>query len=61
MNCPCFKETSIGLCDASRKLYVPSIAEMDKYCYKTSFRHCPLFHRLSSAGEAAKGLFVRRN
>ena len=34
---------------------------MDKDCYKTSFRRCPLFHRLSSTGEAAKGLFVRRN
>lgn len=61
MNCPCFKETSIGLCDASRKLHVPSITEMDKYCFKTSFRRCPLFHKESRTGTADKGVFMRRN
>lgn len=43
MNCPCFKETSVGLCDASKKLRVPSISEMEIYCFRTAFRYCPFF------------------
>jgi hypothetical protein len=43
MSCPYFKEGSFGLCDAPAAIHVPSIAEMETYCFKARYRDCPMF------------------
>ncbi|HTZ17175.1 MAG TPA: hypothetical protein VMB78_01915 [Dissulfurispiraceae bacterium] len=61
MNCPCFKDNSIGLCDATQKLRAPSISEMEKYCFRTAFRYCPTFHKSESAASTSKSISARKN
>ncbi len=40
--CPFFKNGYFGVCTASGSNYVPSIAEMEQYCFNENFL-CPIF------------------
>jgi len=60
MNCPCFKDSSIGLCDATKKLRAPSISEMDKYCFRSAYRYCPTYHKSGTATYARKYTMLRK-
>jgi len=48
MVCPSFKQEYVGICLASRKPYIPSIAEMEQYCF-TNFGRCSIFMLTPSA------------
>jgi hypothetical protein len=43
MNCPYFKEGYFGICDAPDSIHVPSIAEMESFCFKAHYAACPNF------------------
>ncbi len=40
--CPLFKNGYFGICTASGSNHVPSIAEMEQYCFSENFL-CPIF------------------
>ena len=54
MSCPYFIEDYFGFCARSDSTYVPSIAEMERYCFKDCFTLCPIFEA-SSANKKVKG------
>lgn len=41
MSCPYFKEGYFGICVAPDAIHVPSIAEMETYCFKARCETCP--------------------
>lgn len=43
MNCPYFKEGYFGICDAPDAIHVPSIVEMESFCFKAHHKACPNF------------------
>jgi hypothetical protein len=51
MSCRCFKEDLFGTCVASESPHVVSIEEMENFCFRDTFRHCPVFETNSSGGE----------
>jgi hypothetical protein len=51
MSCPCFKEDLFGICVASESPHVVVIAEMENYCFKETFKYCPIFETCSSGGK----------
>lgn len=42
MRCPYFDEGDIGRCSLSVPRHVPSIDTMETYCFKPTFRLCPV-------------------
>lgn len=51
MSCRCFKEDLFGICVASESPHVVSIAEMENYCFKETFKYCPIFETNSVGGK----------
>ena len=51
MSCPYFTEDYFGFCARSDSPYVPSIAEMERYCFKDIFTLCPIFEASSTSNE----------
>jgi hypothetical protein len=50
MTCPHFKEGYFGLCDAPDAIHVPTIDEMERFCFKACYADCPsLSRRVRSA------------
>jgi len=43
MSCPYLREATFGICVAPDAIHVPSIAEMEKFCFKTRYETCPNF------------------
>ena len=43
MSCPYFKEGYFGICVAPDAIHVPSIAEMEKFCFRVRYESCPNF------------------
>jgi hypothetical protein len=43
MSCPYFKEATFGICVAPDAIHVPSILEMEKFCFRMSHENCPNF------------------
>ncbi len=41
MSCPYFKEGYFGICVAPDAIHVPTIAEMETYCFKVGYEICP--------------------
>ncbi len=41
MSCPYFKEGTFGICVAPDAIHVPSIKEMENFCFRTSYGKCP--------------------
>lgn len=42
MTCPYFRDEYVGLCTAKKRPYVPSIDEMERYCFKV-YEQCWAF------------------
>jgi len=47
MTCPYFKEGYFGVCDAPDSTHVPTIAEMETFCFKASYEGCPNFEDIA--------------
>ncbi len=43
MSCPYFQEGYFGICVASDAVHVPSIAEIETFCFKVFYTSCPNF------------------
>lgn len=43
MACHYFRKGYFGVCTASESGHVPSIAEMENYCFKKHYSICPIF------------------
>jgi len=43
MSCPYFKEGYFGVCDAPDSIHIPTIAEMETFCFKVQYESCPNF------------------
>ncbi len=41
MSCPHFREGYFGICVAPNAVHVPSIAEMEKFCFRVRYENCP--------------------
>jgi len=55
MSCPYFKDHYFGFCTRSNSSYVPSIAEMEDYCFTDGFTSCPIFETQTTKEEELKG------
>lgn len=43
MSCPYFKEGHFGICVAPDAIHVPSIAEVETFCFRVFYESCPNF------------------
>ena len=41
MSCPFFKESHFGICIVPEAIHVPSIDEMERFCFKAWYFTCP--------------------
>ncbi len=41
MSCPYFKESCFGICIAPDAIHVPSIDEMERFCFRSWYSNCP--------------------
>jgi hypothetical protein len=48
MSCPFLKQEYVGACAAGDSPHVPSIAELERYCFRAEFGDCPLFAQSSA-------------
>ncbi len=54
MTCPYFEDAYVGVCNASHFTYVPSISEMERYCFKENYRSCPTLGSSPSQKETTR-------
>jgi hypothetical protein len=64
MVCPCFMEDFVGFCTSSEVSYVPSIDEMEKFCFTGEYCKCMLYKNgllraASAKSRHRKGSFRR--
>lgn len=52
MNCPYFRESYFGICVAPRSVHVPSIDEMERLCFRSSYINCPNISSDKASGGA---------
>ena len=52
MGCPCFITDYIGFCRETDRMYIPSIAEMEEFCFTRNFVACELFKNREDATES---------
>jgi hypothetical protein len=50
MNCPYFRESYFGICVAPDSVHVPSIDEMERLCFRSSYVTCPNIASATDAG-----------
>jgi len=43
VSCPYFKEGYFGICVAPDAIHVPSIAEIETFCFRVFYESCPKF------------------
>lgn len=55
MVCPCFMNDYVGFCTSSEVSYVPSIDEMETFCFTNGFCKCMLFKNGLLRAASAKG------
>lgn len=41
MSCPYFREDGFGACVALDDIHIPSIDEMERFCFRSSYSICP--------------------
>ena len=41
MSCPYFRESHFGMCTAVDSIHIPSIDEMERFCFRPWFDRCP--------------------
>ena len=54
MSCPCLLEEYVGFCGGSDFPYVPSITEMEKWCFRDTYASCPVFESIKPPDLSAK-------
>ncbi|MEW6001241.1 MAG: hypothetical protein AB1638_01115 [Nitrospirota bacterium] len=54
MSCPYYERDYVGVCVAYRSPYVPSLAEIEKFCLKDDFKFCPIFEAYIKQSEEKK-------
>ena len=54
MTCPYFEDAYVGVCNASDFTYVPTINEMEHYCFKEHYRSCPTLESSLSKKETTR-------
>jgi hypothetical protein len=59
LSCPYFKEGYFGICVALDAIHVPSIAEMETFCFRVFYERCPTF-TASKTLESRDNLILRR-
>ncbi len=55
MVCPCFVADYAGFCSCSDMLYVPSIDELEHFCFTRMFGSCKLFIENATKADSVKG------
>jgi hypothetical protein len=60
MVCPCFMEDYVGFCTSSEVSYVPSIDEMERFCFTSEYCSCMLYKNGILRAASARGK-CRRN
>ncbi len=56
MSCPNFKEGIFAICVAPDAIHVPSISEMEKYCFRSWYGTCPNLASQAYLGDADTSL-----
>ena len=59
MRCPHLKKWFISSCNALDKLYVPSLSELQEYCYKSDHRKCPFYLKSIIGTNVSESSFFR--
>jgi hypothetical protein len=57
MSCPYFREGYFGICVAPDAVHVPNLEELESFCFRPWFRHCP---SLASSGDVTGGKPILR-
>ncbi len=52
MNCPYFRESYFGICVAPDSVHVPSIDEMERLCFRSSYITCPNIASAKDSGDS---------
>lgn len=55
MVCPCFIADYAGFCSVADILYVPSVEELEHFCFTRKFGVCELFKKSEAKTNSAKG------
>lgn len=60
MHCPFFTEENyVGVCSASQLPYVPSIDDLEKYCFTQKCRECRILRTFQSSDEGKRWQYSR--
>jgi hypothetical protein len=54
MSCPYFKESYFGICVAQDAIHVPSIDEMERFCFRSWYSTCPNISCLKNPEKSGK-------
>jgi hypothetical protein len=54
MSCPYFKESYFGICVAQDAIHVPSIDEMERFCFRSWYSTCPNIAHLKDPERSGK-------
>jgi len=57
VSCPYFKEGYFGICVAPDAIHVPSIGEIETFCFRVFYESCPKFPR-EQAGVQNRGTVI---
>ncbi len=57
MSCPYFKEGIFGICVAPDAIHVPSISEMEKFCFRSWYGSCPNLATKTFSGDAERTVY----
>lgn len=58
MSCPYFDEGYIGTCGVVASRYVPSIEKMETYCFKQTYRLCPILREYLYENDIAMANYI---
>lgn len=58
MTCPCLRQEYVGVCAASGFPHVPSIAHMETYCFRKTYRYCSYYLNSQAPGTADCAAFA---
>ncbi len=54
MSCPYFRTSYFGVCVAEGSIHVPSIDEMERFCFRSWYSTCPNIIGLKDAHNSGK-------
>ena len=59
MGCPCFITDYVGCCGEAEIMYIPSIAEMEEFCFTHKYGSCKLFKGKDLKTETKIGKYTK--